>query len=58
MEKPHEEGKAEVKILPVTGEAKIKCSMYFRVTQTFLCSLFNSLFCSISLTKWCLVSSI
>ena len=51
MEKPREEGKAEVKILPVTGEAKIKCSMYFRVTQTFLCSLFNSLFCSISLTK-------
>ena len=46
---PIKETKAEIEIHPEIGEDKIrKCSIYFRVAQTFLCFLLISSFCSIS----------
>ena len=52
LEIPSKEAKTEINIHPVTAEAKIrKCSIKFRVAQTFLSLLLINLFCSVSSAK-------
>ena len=52
---PSKEAKAEIEIHPVVVEAKEakirKCSIKFRVVQTFLCFLHVNFFCFISSRK-------
>ena len=49
---PSKEAKVEIEIHQVIVKAKIrKCSIKFRVVQTFLCLLLINLLCSISSRK-------
>ena len=48
----NKEARAEIETHLVTVESKIsKCSVYFRILQTFLCFLFIYSFCFFSLMK-------